>query len=258
MIGALAEFHHGAAPSERLDEWTVLSAEGGVRIAPSAEMRLVAYEMVSADPECWVHGVALCAPESSVRPSRAITELGPDAQALRAEDRSGVLFDLGLGSAAARFCVRVFDDGQIRTLRKSEGRPLLGAEHALYHELQRWSPHRVVLTALGRIEVTAPIAKDHSPSGSHTHLIPKLLRPSRSAPSYVPVPEGWEAAMIMYPANPLRDAAGKRKPFSPEEHRQFQEILRRFGPQDSERYARIARRVAERQARATSGVRSSI
>jgi hypothetical protein len=38
-----------------------------------------------------------------------ITELGPDREAVRADDRDALLFDLGLGGGSAAICVRTSD-----------------------------------------------------------------------------------------------------------------------------------------------------
>jgi hypothetical protein len=265
MIGAVAEFHHGEDPPAHIDEWTAVTSLGAIRVRPRPGMRLRAYELLSTDQECWQHGVAVCLPEDDARmqSTRFIRELGPDRDAVRIGDREGVLFDLGLGSSACLFCVRLFESAQIGALRECVGAALMDQEQALYRRIRDWNPHRVALAASGRIEVYAPIGHHEAPSGPHTHLIPHLLRPSRTVASTVPVPPGYTASLVMYPENPLRDTLGRRKPFSPSEHQAFQEILAAFGDESylraksaaslpaASRLERLAQRVAARQTQAS-------
>ena len=56
-----------------------------------------------------------------------IIELGPDPQPLRDRDRTGVLFDLGMGTPTVDVCVRSGDPDLIADLRAASGTPLFGA-----------------------------------------------------------------------------------------------------------------------------------
>ncbi|MCW2282512.1 putative Fe-S protein YdhL (DUF1289 family) [Rhodoblastus acidophilus] len=74
--------------------------------------------------------------------------LGPDVQAVRAQDRAAILYDLGLGDAGCTYCVRATDPDLIARLeaRAGDGRNVLA-------ELSKYAaPHAVVLTGIGRIE----------------------------------------------------------------------------------------------------------
>ena len=63
------------------------------------------------------------------------------------------------------------------------------------------SPHRVVTTPLGRVEVWAPIPPDSgvSPEGPHTHLLPVLLATGRELPNGVELPPELAPAAAFHP-----------------------------------------------------------
>ncbi len=104
-FGAIAEFHQdegepcSASPLQRV------TARGGIRIVPQPEMTPVAYETLSPRPHRWSQSVALCLPLAAAsRPNRsALTEIGPDAEALREQDRGAILFDMGLSRIQVDF-----------------------------------------------------------------------------------------------------------------------------------------------------------
>ena len=120
-FGAIAEFARdptsrpmsGASAPALL----AVTGRGGIRIEPHDDMRLFAFETTTK--ESWSPRVALCLPhERSAMNTRAVlTELGPDTEALRSEDRGGVLFDLGIDALQADACVRVADPAVAAKLR---------------------------------------------------------------------------------------------------------------------------------------------
>jgi hypothetical protein len=106
------------------------------------------------------------------------------------------------------------------------------------------NPHRVFASRLGRIEVFQPIppADGKSPTGPHTHVLPKLLAHGRTHAATEPLPAGWIPCAHFYPPHPLRDAFGHRHPFRRERHAAFQNLLTSYGdPQLVE----LKRRVTE-------------
>src|SRR6266481_4647812 len=153
-FGAIAEFHR--EPSEAADPWefTVVTSGGASAVRLAGRCRAFAYELISARSDLWLHGVALCLPESQARMTgnARATELVPDRQALRPEDRDSSLFDLGLGLTNCDFCVRTADPDVKEALRAAGDGPLL-ANAPLLEFLAQRSPHRVMLSRLGRIEV---------------------------------------------------------------------------------------------------------
>jgi len=234
-FGAIAEFHR--EPSEAADarELAVVIAGGAIAVRLEERCRAFAYELLSARSGLWLHGVALClpAPEARMTGSTRVTELGPDREALRPGDRNSVLFDLGLGLANCDFCVRTVDPQVQEALRAAGDVPLL-ANAPLLEFLARRSPHRVMLSRLGRLEVFQKIGVKGSPPpiGPHTHLLPRFVRQSRTHAADIPVPEGWLPCLSLYPPNPVQDEEGRRKPLDCAELDAFQALLERFGDAD--------------------------
>jgi len=230
--GVLAEFAHEAGEAAERGRLQLVTARGAIRIEANPAVTALAYEVLSVQPALWHHGVLFGVPEAAAAlPARsAIAELGPDRDAVRAGDRDAVLFDLGLGSPAFAFCVRTSDPGLAATLRRAEGAPLLAAGRELAGALVAASPHRVAFSPLARIEVYQPIAPEGgaSPTGPHTHLLPRLLRPRQSHSANIRLPAGTVPGLTLYPPHPAKDEAGARKPFSHREHAAFQSVFGRF------------------------------
>jgi len=110
-------------------------------------------------------------------PQTTIAEKNRDGCAVPEEYREKPIFDLGLGLPHASFFVRPTDQSTTELLRSHEGENFF--EHTeLTQELKACSPHRVVKSPLGRIEVYQPIPKSNgkTPDGPHTHLKPEALK----------------------------------------------------------------------------------
>jgi hypothetical protein len=231
--GVLAEFMRDAGEPCECDGLQVVTARGAIRVAPSGDLHALAYEVLSAQPGLWHHGVLLSLPATAAAlPVRTVvTELGPDRDAIGDADRAAMLFDLGLGSSAFAFCVRTTDVVLARTLRRAVGSGFLAAGRDLAATLVAASPHRVAISRVARIEVYQPIAAagGATPSGPHTHLMPRLLRPARGVSANIPLAPGWKPGLTLYPPHPAKDAAGVKKPFSHPEHAAFQGLLAAFG-----------------------------
>jgi hypothetical protein len=232
-FGVLAEFARAPGEACAIDDLSVVTARGAIRVGREPDIRALAYEALSAQPGQWHHGVLSCLRRSrtDLAPRRAITELGPDRDAIRAADREAWLFDLGLGATTFSFCVRTADPALAAELRRAVGTRLLDPPRGIARLIMEASPHRVALTRLGRIEVYQPIARadGQTPSGPHTHLIPSVLRPALTHAANIAVPEGWVPVLALYPVHPARDEAGNPKPFDPGSHAAFQALVARFG-----------------------------
>ncbi|HEX8828444.1 MAG TPA: hypothetical protein VF778_10045 [Xanthobacteraceae bacterium] len=281
-FGALAEFTRDANEPVVLDQTdgsvSAVTVRGGLRITPHPELRPIASE--SPTTESWSHRVALCLPETSCAMGghTEFTEVGLDRGALREEDRAGVLFDLGLGALHADFHVRSSDPDVIAALRATTGQSVFSPSSGTMKVILAANPHRVFVSRLGRIEVYQPIppAGGKSPTGPHTHVLPKLLAHRRTHSANEPLPPGWIPCAHFYPPHPARDPFGQHQPFAAERHVAFQVLLKRYGdPQrlalkerviDSvmsggepaaivigdDRFARATVRVALRQLRASN------
>jgi hypothetical protein len=237
-FGAIAEFTRNADEPVALDrdDGTVsaVTARGALRIIRHPELRPIASE--SPTTESWTHRVALCLPETACAMSRRceLTEVGPDREALREQDRSGVLFDLGLGALQSDFYVRSSDAEIVAALRGCAGKSVFSPDSEAMKVILAANPHRVFVSRLGRIEVYQPIPSSDgkSPSGPHTHVLPKLLAHGRTHSANEPLPAGWIPCAHCYPPHPLRDGLGRSHPFRHELHNAFQAILARYGVAD--------------------------
>jgi Family of unknown function (DUF6925) len=276
-FGAIAEFQRHADEPVVLSAHDAVTSRGGIRLRLDGAVRAVAWECPSSG-DTWTHGIALCLPAGAGAMSgrTAITELGPDAGALREEDGDAILFDLGIGAPHCDICVRTADPEILRALRAAAGRPVLSA--GLFDALPAMSPARVFLSRLGRIEVRTPIPKPEgkTPDGPHTHVLPDLLRHRRTHSANVPLPERTVPSAEIFPASSIQDTHGRRRPFDAAKHEAFQKVLLAHGdpacleaksetlgavraakpPLDAPTYSRaqrLARRVALRQLAQTDG-----
>ena len=136
---------------------SAVTARGGLRIEAHDKMRPVASESLTT--QSWSHRVALCLPEDicAMDQRTVLTEIGPDADALRAQDRSAVLFDLGLGTLQVNACIRTGDADVIAALKNWTGRSLFepgnSIASALANEFNEAAEpvHRAALIALGLV-----------------------------------------------------------------------------------------------------------
>ncbi len=233
-FGAIGEFNwdQGELCQQPADgRLGCITPRGALVVQQLDLLKLVAYEYLSEDPCMWVQGMVFCLPESEAQMNnyKGITELGPDKQALKAEHRSQLLFDLGLQLGFVDVAIRTDDLALMKVLRKAEGRNLLALDNPAMKAIINASPHRVFTTAMGRLEVHQGIGIDKSPSGPHTHVLPKLLARGLSASTNVPVPAGFVPVLSLHPAHPCKDRKGLRKQFDWSQHRMFQRCLQQYG-----------------------------
>jgi len=276
-FGAIAEFHREVGEAVALSAHEAVTARGGIRLRVDDAVRAIAWEC-PASGDTWTHGIALCLPAAAGAMSArtVVTELGQDVDALQADQRNAILFDLGIGAPHCDICVRTEDPKILRTLRAHVGQPFLETE--LFEELCRASPTRVFLSRLGRVEVCTPIPRfaGRTPDGPHTHVLRSLLRRGRTHSANVPLPRFLLPCAEMFPASPIHDAHGARQRFDGARYEAFQALLATHGdpacmkakcdtvaavragraPFDEPSYTRaqrLARRVALRQLAQTDG-----
>jgi hypothetical protein len=237
-FGAIAEFTRD--PDEpvallRSDaSLSAVTARGGIRIAARTGARLFASETTTRDS--WNHRISLCLHGTTCEMNQrnVLTEVGPDKEALRDQDRDAALFDLGLGALQADLCVRVSDPQVTAEFRSHAGRALFEPGNPAMSIILAANPHRAFVSRVGRIEVFQPIppADGKSPEGPHTHVLPKLLHHRRTHSATELVPEGWVPCAHLYPVHPAKDAVGHSQPFDRARHHAFQSILQEFGDPD--------------------------
>jgi hypothetical protein len=212
-----------------------VTGRGGIRVTPCAGLRILAYDTLSGDGETWGQTVAFCRPRAMASARGYVCRIGADSGALRAEDHDAVLYDLGVGVGAVAMHVRTHDAALIAALDECQGKKLLGVESAGLTALflQR-HPNRVLSSPAGRIEVYAPIppADGKSPSGPHTHLLPKLIASGRTHSANAPIPEGLQPVLMMHPRSPWRDVNGQRTPFHAEHDEHFEAMLVAYGMEE--------------------------
>lgn len=243
-FGAIAEFHQDPGEQAVVDDGVALTratARGGIRIDAAAlgGVLPVAYETLSPRPRRWSQALALCLPEPAAHGSRrtVMTELGPDAGAIRCEDRGGILFDMGLGLPQCDFCIRTESQDLLTVLRENVGRSILEHDNPSMTAILKAHPHRVALTALGRTEVYQKIGGPDtggvSPPGPHTHVLPKLLKSGRTHSANTPIPDGHVPLAYLHPGNPVIGPMGEDRPFDASLHAAFQDMLDTFGVREA-------------------------
>lgn len=206
IFGAIAEFmrdpQEPATITDRADAVAVVTARGALLARSHPAAVLIDYETPSRHPERRVRARAACLPrQAAARAGRAgVTEIGPDPDALREEDRGALLFDLGIGLGVVEACVRTREPALITALRAAEGKAALTAT-GLMAAMLAHGPHRVFISALGRIEVFQPIPPPGglSPDGPHTHVLPKLLAHGRTHAASLPIPDGLVPCLGIHP-----------------------------------------------------------
>jgi len=237
-FGAIAEFSRDSGEATEIDigdeAVSAVTTRGGLRIGVSRGLRPIAAETLTR--QSWSQRVALCLREQvcTMNQRAVLTEIGPDEQSLRPQDRAAVLFDLGLGALQVDACVRSDDPTAVAALRAWQGRSLFDPGCGAMAVILAANPHRVFLSRLGRIEVFQPIPppKGKSPQGPHTHVLPRLLRHRRTHAATEPVPQGWVPCAHFYPPHPARDDVGETRPFQDGRHVAFQALLDRYGDPD--------------------------
>ena len=207
ILGAIGEFGYDAGEPAAIDTTgaikTVVTPRGAIAVHLVDDVRCIAHE---SGEEGGGEALSFCLPErAALLPVHDVpTELGPDVDAITTDKRSHRLFDLGLGSPYLQFCIRTSDPELLAVLRGSLASSLLDPTSVARSELLRRSPHRVIVSRLGRIEVyqAIPSAAGDAASlqGPHTHLLPELLETRRTHPEALPIPEAWIPCLTLYPA----------------------------------------------------------
>lgn len=242
VFGAVGEFIRDS--DERLDRHgdalahCLVTPRAAIRVLLNCRPLIVPYDTLSSDGETWGHSVAFCLPLDRSDEVDGIREMGPDVDAVCADDRDARLFDLGVGIGRVRFCLRTRDVRLIEVLRAMQGQSPFSAQGGeLMTETLRAQPHRIALSPAGRIEVYADIPPPDgaSPEGPHTHLLPKLLQTGRTHDANAPIPEGYQPVLHLSPRSPWRDGMGRATPYDEGLDRDFLALLKHYGSADEAR-----------------------
>lgn len=236
-FGAIAEFHHvdGDPLPRLLDGCGLVTDRGGLRLTDIDAICPVAWEALSPRPHRWQQGVSLCVQEDQAPMARrrVVTEIGPDHDALRDEDRGAILFDMGLDQPQVDFCIRTGNPALIGLLRDETGKSVMEPGCRAMPAILGAHPHRVALTRIGRVEVFQKIGGPDtggvSPIGPHTHVLPQLLRARRTHSANIPIPDGLVPIAGLHPESPVMDTLGADRDFDRAAFDAFQSMLARWG-----------------------------
>lgn len=240
-FGAIGEFVRD--PDEPCDiasnshSFTFRTERGAIRVENNPDLIPFAWDTLSSDGESWGHSLALCCPLTATPPP-VIQALGPDSDAIKPEDQSSYLFDLGVGTGQIRMALRSDDPALVAAMQQSEGRSFLN-NMDLMREVLRAQPNRVLLSPAGRIEVyqNVPPPDGKSPEGPHTHLLAKLVPLNRPHSANTPIPDTLQAALYFHPQSPWRNLLGERHDYRPAAAEFFQPYLDLFGLESDQEIA---------------------
>jgi hypothetical protein len=180
---------------------TSTTTRGGIRLDLAY---LAAFELVPSGRPDARRALILASRRGAHDACHTVTALGPDRDALVDDARDHLLVDLGVGSTAARFCVRTDDPALLAALDDTEGDPWTDLVDRHGAALLAGAPHRVVETAIGRAEVYTPIPAPggRSPDGPHTHLLADSLALGGEPDAKHELTAGWVPGATWYPDPP--------------------------------------------------------
>ena len=132
-------------------------------------------------------------------------------------------------------CIRTTDNELIKSLRNNAGSALSDPDNPSMAAIKEASPERVFKSKLGRIEVSQTIGSTAknipTPSGPHTHVLPRLLKHNRTHAANVYIPEGYSPCFGLFPPSPVITNEDEPKPFDVKTFNSFQDILGLYGDQ---------------------------
>ncbi|MDA0701712.1 MAG: DUF1289 domain-containing protein [Proteobacteria bacterium] len=205
VYGAVAEFIRDR------DEVVVVTRKDATieAVTPRAALRLTGDQGVralrvdtGASGLSGTERIVLAVPRAkrALRAVDSLTLRGPDTAAIRRADRQCPLYDLGLGSANIRFCVRAQSERCAAELRSREGMQLPAFLPELGPTLSDENATRVVETRLGRIEIRTPISPPNASLtyGPNTHFLPERFQLNRDMPPGLDLPEAYVPGAIYY------------------------------------------------------------
>ena len=233
--GAIGEFmydeNEAAEISESEECISALTSRGAIQIRFHPELTCFAHEELSSCTKSWSQNLSFCLDKkhAELGINHEVSCLGEDVDALDANARSSLLFDLGVGSPWVRFCVRSAEGELLDALHASCGHSVFDQAKPAGAAVLEYSPTRVVISALGRVEVETPIPKTATEVdfGPHTHLLPYLLKAKKTGAAGIPV--SYVECLALYPEHPAHDKYGESCQFSASSFQHFQSLLEKFG-----------------------------
>lgn len=203
--GAAAEFVcHRDEPcgvSVTGDTITALSDRGALQLTIGEHVRALRLRAGRAGSGCEAIFLVVLKAMANLPVATTLAPLGRDAGAIRPGCRNDFWFDLGLGRADLRFCVRASASELLDRLNQAPGLPLPAVLQAAGALIVKHGPARIVESPLGRAEIYTPIPPPggKSPDGPHTHLLPGDLASGRATPPGIDLPPVYALGATFYP-----------------------------------------------------------
>ncbi len=218
-FGAIGLFRpDGEPPRLSSDERGIVAdmSATSLRVERRTNFHPVAFEILSSDPTRWNHGIALCLPAAEAMSCErsVITNLGADRDAIRVQDRSRDLVDLGLAVRFADICIRTAGSRCEGLVSGQRLTPVDACDLVARDDLEC-----IFLTGLGRLETRDP---------GRRFIDPRLIGSGRTHAATTPIPPGFVPCGYVFPFNPARTKI--ELPFDVGAHRRFQILFARFGP----------------------------
>lgn len=204
VYGGVGEFNRDPEEAFELtrdgDTVTSVTDRAALRLTVGTAGRLLA---IQSEPDAAPSAYCLAVHRSKLAlpVANALTDLGPDRDAIRPKDRATRLFDFGLNRVTARFCVRTDAPEMLAALENAAGLGLREMLSAAGADILKHSPTRVIESAMGRVEVETaiPAPGGKSPTGPHTHLLPGHLAQNIEAGPGLAIPEAYAVGALFYP-----------------------------------------------------------
>lgn len=214
LAGALGAFAvpPGASVEVAVDGDQVTATTPGARLRARIDddVRALGFRPTGTAPETMPVVLAVARARKRLPLADNLTDLGPDTGAIDPAERTGRLFDLGVGRKEARYLVRVAPGPACEALLRHVGTPFRDSLPLVGPALMAGSPVRVIETALGRLEVTSPAPPpgDRSPEGPNIHLLPARLASGAALPAGMELPRAYLPGAIFYPPGTERPDDG--------------------------------------------------
>jgi len=197
-FGGASEFRvdpGGTAELERplRNRLVVRTPRVAARFDATDQVRVLTPAAPGEDPARGPLVLAVPRPRHASRPGLAA--LGPDRDAIEPAGRDARLYDLGLPTRGAAFCLRTGDPDLIRALDDCLGMEWPDLFAGIGRRIVAASPTRVILSPFGRVEARGPIAGP----GDGVPLGPIQLAGGRDVPVGLEPPEALAACASYFP-----------------------------------------------------------
>lgn len=227
-FGAVGQFSRGRRVRVCVERNRLVAVTPSASIVLEAHrnLRIVAFETISSNPQGWNTAAALCLPEADARMSRrgVWTSLGPDVRAIegQGDDRDCCdAHDVGLGNDYVDVLVRPC------CAASREHAVSLQGSNIPVEELEGWFVDDLWVfdTRLGRLEAR---------HRGNRHIIAQLLSGPSTYANGVPIPQGFVPVGYVLPPNPLHEQGERARAL----YADCRNMLNRFGVPELNRWKR--------------------